>query len=203
MKVSTGGGCSFSFAALHSSGKFLLQLGDCTVDLSTCQVDVVINLGLVLLVDRRHGKEQDVSQDENGDSIEDSSYVGQQPHDHSQLQGVHEVLDQEEVAHLLQGSVDVGQTGVHVLAEGLWGDADILIYQRFEGVPLVRLLHGLDHRLVDAEGDGDTQQCQQQVGDHADDAEGCQRQQQQQGQTEHQARLLGISPVDQILHRKF
>lgn len=45
------------------------------------------------------------------------------------LQGVHEVLDQEEAAHLLQGSVDVGQTGVHVLAEGLWGNADILIYQ--------------------------------------------------------------------------
>lgn len=46
------------------------------------------------------------------------------------LQGVHEVLDQEEAAHLLQGSVDVGQTGVHMLAESLWRDADILIYQR-------------------------------------------------------------------------
>lgn len=45
------------------------------------------------------------------------------------LQGVHKVLDQEEAAHLLKGSVDVGQTGVHVLAESLWGDADILIYQ--------------------------------------------------------------------------
>lgn len=45
------------------------------------------------------------------------------------LQGVHEVLNQEEAAHLLQGSVDVGQTGVHVLAESLRGDADILIYQ--------------------------------------------------------------------------
>lgn len=45
------------------------------------------------------------------------------------LQGVHEVLNQEEAAHLLQGSVDVGQTGVHVLAESLWGDADILIHQ--------------------------------------------------------------------------
>lgn len=47
----------------------------------------------------------------------------------SHLQGVHEVLDQEEAAHLLQGSVDVGQTGVHVLAESLRGDADILFYQ--------------------------------------------------------------------------
>ncbi len=45
------------------------------------------------------------------------------------LQGVHKVLDQEEAAHLLQGSVDVGQTGVHMLAESLWGDADILLDQ--------------------------------------------------------------------------
>ncbi len=48
------------------------------------------------------------------------------------LQGVHEVLDQEEAAHLLQGSVNVGQTVVHVLAESLRGDADIFIYQRSE-----------------------------------------------------------------------
>lgn len=45
------------------------------------------------------------------------------------LQGVHKVLNQEKMAHLLQGSVDVGQTGVHVLAKSLWWDADILIYQ--------------------------------------------------------------------------
>lgn len=46
------------------------------------------------------------------------------------LQGVHEVLDQEEAAHLLQGSVDVGQTGVHVLTESFRRDADVLLYQR-------------------------------------------------------------------------
>lgn len=69
-----------------------------------------------------------------------------------------------------------------------------------EGVPIAGLLHGLDNRLVDAEGDGDTEQGQQQVGDDADNAEGCQRQQQQHGQAEHQARLLGVSPVYQILH---
>lgn len=46
------------------------------------------------------------------------------------LQGIHEVLDQEETSHLLQAAVDVGQTGVHVLAEGLGGDADVHIYQR-------------------------------------------------------------------------
>ena len=69
-----------------------------------------------------------------------------------------------------------------------------------EGVSLAGLLHCLDDRLVDAEGDGDTEQGQQQVGGHADDTEGCQRQQQQHGQPKHQARLLGVSPMDQILN---
>lgn len=68
-----------------------------------------------------------------------------------------------------------------------------------ERVSLIGLLHSLDHRLVDAEGDGDAEQSQQQVGDHADDAEGCERQQHQQGQAERHARLLGVSPVNQIL----
>lgn len=53
---------------------------------------------------------------------------------------------------------------------GIFSEALILL----EGVPIARLLHGLDDRLVDAEGDGDTEQGQQQVGDDADDAEGCQ-----------------------------
>lgn len=69
-----------------------------------------------------------------------------------------------------------------------------------EGVSLVGLLHSLDDRLVDAERDGDAEQGQQQVGDHADYAEGCQWQQQQHGHTKHQARLLGVSPVNQILN---
>lgn len=69
-----------------------------------------------------------------------------------------------------------------------------------ERVTVAGLLHSLDHRLVDAEGDGNTEQGEQQVGDHADDTEGCQRQQQQHGHTKHHARLLGVSPVDQIFH---
>lgn len=69
-----------------------------------------------------------------------------------------------------------------------------------EGVSLAGLLNSLDHRLVDAEGDGDTEQGEQQVGHHADDAECRQREQQQHRHAKHQARLLGVSPVDQILH---
>lgn len=71
-----------------------------------------------------------------------------------------------------------------------------------KGVTLGGLLHSLDHRLIDAEGDGDAEKGQQQVGDHTDDAERCERQQHQHGQTEHQARLLGVSPVNQILDCK-
>lgn len=49
-----------------------------------------------------------------------------------------------------------------------------------ERMSIIRLLHSLDDRLVDAERDGDTEQGQQQVGDHADHAKRCQRKQQQQ-----------------------
>lgn len=62
------------------------------------------------------------------------------------------------------------------------------------------LLHSLDYRLVDAKSDGDTEEGKQQVGDDADDAECCQGEQQQHGQTKRQARLLGVPPVDKILN---
>lgn len=47
-----------------------------------------------------------------------------------------------------------------------------------EGVSIAGLLDSLDDGLVDTEGDGDAEQCQEQVGDDADHAECCQRQQQ-------------------------
>lgn len=62
------------------------------------------------------------------------------------------------------------------------------------------LLHSLDYRLVDAKGDGDAEEGEQQVGDDADDAERRQRKQQQHGQAERQARLLGVPPVDEVLN---
>lgn len=58
---------------------------------------------------------------------------------------------------------------------------DVVLLERMS---LAGLLYSLDNGLVDAESDGDTKQGQQQVGDHADDAEGCQRQQQQHRHTE-------------------
>lgn len=67
-------------------------------------------------------------------------------------------------------------------------------------MPVTGLLHSLDYRLVDAKGDGDTEEGEQQVGDDADDAERSQREQQQHGQAERQARLLGVPPVDEILN---
>lgn len=69
-----------------------------------------------------------------------------------------------------------------------------------EGMSVAGLLHSLDYRLVDAKSDGDTEEGKQQVGDDADDAECCQGEQQQHGQTKRQARLLGVPPVDKILN---
>ena len=48
---------------------------------------------------------------------------------HTHLEGVHQVLDQEEAAHLLEGAVDVGQAHVHVLTEGLGGNTDVLLHE--------------------------------------------------------------------------
>lgn len=58
---------------------------------------------------------------------------------------------------------------------------DVVLLERMS---VAGLLYSLDNRLVDAESDGDTKQRQQQVGDHADNAESCQRQQQQHRHTE-------------------
>lgn len=76
---------------------------------------------------------------------------------------------------------------------------DVVLLERMS---FAGLLYSLDNGLVDAESDGDTKQGQQQVGDHTDDAEGCQRQQQQHRHTEDYAWLFGVSPVDQILNCK-
>lgn len=64
---------------------------------------------------------------ETGDELKLHERTGSEA---AHLQGVHEVLHQEEATHLLQGSVDVGQAGVHVLAESFRRDADVFLDQR-------------------------------------------------------------------------
>lgn len=71
-----------------------------------------------------------------------------------------------------------------------------------KGVSVAGLLHGVDDGLVDTEGDGDAEQCQEQVGDDADHAECCQRQQQQQGNAKHHTCLFRVPPVHQVIHCK-
>lgn len=61
-------------------------------------------------------------------------------------------------------------------------------------------LYGLDDGLVDPEADGDGQERQDEVRDDADDAEGGQREQQDQGGAEDDARLLHVPPEDQVAH---
>lgn len=117
-----------------------MKLGKCSVDLSACDVNVTVNLGLVFLIDGRYTEEQDVGEDEDSDAIEDRSNICHQPHNHCQLEGIHQILDQKEAAHLLEHTVDVGETGVHVLAEGLGGHGDIFLHQSLEGMSFVGLL---------------------------------------------------------------
>ena len=95
---------SFCFTALHGSWEFLLKLGNCSVELSAYNVDVMVNLSLVFLIDGRYTEEQDVSEDEDGDAIEDRSDICQQPHNHCQLEGIHQKAHQAHAYHMVDPS---------------------------------------------------------------------------------------------------
>lgn len=168
--------------------------------LLTGDAHIVVDLHLVLLVDRWEGEGQQLSEDEEGDAVEDSSHVGHQPHGHGQLQRVHQVLHKEEAEQQPQRVVDVGHGSSGVALEGLGGQGDIELQVGPERMPLLRLLHSLDDRLVDAEADGDGEQGQHQVGHHADHAEGSQGQQQQQAGCKHSSAPPHVPPEDQVVH---
>lgn len=65
---------------------------------------------------------------------------------------------------------------------------------------LVRLLDGLQDAFVYPEADGDGEQRQADVGEHAHDAARHQGEEQQQGGAEHHARGLHIPPVEEVQH---
>lgn len=69
-----------------------------------------------------------------------------------------------------------------------------------EGMSLVGLLHGLQHVLVDAEGDGGGQRQQRAVGRHRHHGAAGQRHQQRQPRAQRRARPGRRPPVDQRLH---
>lgn len=45
------------------------------------------------------------------------------------LEGIHQILDEKQAAHLLEQTVDVGQTEVHMLAESLRRQGNIFFHQ--------------------------------------------------------------------------
>lgn len=65
-------------------------------------------------------------------------------------------------------------------------------------MPLVGLLHSLQHRLVDPEADGGGEGRQGQVGPDADHTELGQGEEQQKNAAEHGPRLLHIPPVEKV-----
>lgn len=67
-----------------------------------------------------------------------------------------------------------------------------------EGMPLIGLLHGLQHRLVHPEADGGREGGKGQVGSHADHAELGQGEEEQEHAAKHGSGLLHIPPVEQI-----
>ena len=65
-------------------------------------------------------------------------------------------------------------------------------------MPLIGLLHGLQHRLVDPEADAGGEGSQGQVGPDADHAELGQGEEEQEHAAEHGPGLLHIPPVEQV-----
>lgn len=76
----------------------------------------------------------------------------------------------------------------------------VLLCGSLEWVSLVRLLDGLQDPFVDPEADGDGQQGQADVGDHAHNAARHQGEEQQQRGAEHHACGLHITPVHEVHH---
>lgn len=73
-----------------------------------------------------------------------------------------------------------------------------MIGHSLEWVSVVRLLHGLQDALVDAEHDGAAKGQQRRVGHHADQREDGEGQQDEQNAAEDQSGLLGVPPVHQL-----
>ena len=65
---------------------------------------------------------------------------------------------------------------------------------------VIALLHSGHNVLVDTEGEGDSEDCQGEVSQHAEEGEEGQREKHQQHGAEHHARLAHITPVDQVQH---
>ena len=102
----------------------------------------LVNLGLVLLVEFRCGKEDDPGEDEEGQHVEPGTNVGQEPEGETELDGVNHVLDKKETTkfrgHLVDGP---GDTGGHV-GDGLGGDRHWHGLHHGQGVgPGLGLLH--------------------------------------------------------------
>lgn len=62
------------------------------------------------------------------------------------------------------------------------------------------LLYSLDDRLVDPEADGDREKSQDEVRNHTDDTESCQRKQHDQCGAKDKPSFLHISPENQIVY---
>lgn len=79
------------------------------------------------------------------------------------------------------------------------GDTPPKKYPSPKGVPLFRLLDSLDDGFVNAEADGDGEQGQGEVGDHADGAEGGQGEEEEEAGAEDDPSLPHIPPEEEVV----
>jgi len=168
------------------------------VDLCAGKGHVLVDLLLVLLVDLGQGEESHDAEGDQGEAVEPGAQVRQAPEQSAELDGVHDVLDEEEPLELREAAVELRHNHVGGLVHLVGGQGGVGLEQGLERVSLAALLHGLHHILVDPEDDGAGEGGQGGVGDHGDEGEVRQGDEQHQGGAEHSPGLLQVPPVDQL-----
>lgn len=153
-------------------------------------------------------------------AVEPRAHVGQAPEDTGKLDRVDKVLDEEQPAKLEQSGVQTGGRQVSHFVHFLGRDGNIglqilpkvvafvttsfLSYTQLramlllEWMAVLSLLNGLEHILVESEGEGDGQNSESRVRDDGNDWDHRKWQEDSQNGTEHDATLAGIPPVHQV-----
>lgn len=125
--------------------------------MATGHVEVVINLDLVRLIKLRHCEDRHNSKDDECHAVEPGSYVRQYPQQQTKLEGVDQVLDEEESAELPGGVVHVTHDVVQSHLGLVLRNINVQVQVPSERMWVTGFLHCLENVLVHtkAERDGE------------------------------------------------
>lgn len=145
-----------------------LHLFDDVLDLRLGEIHVLVDLNLVGFVHFRQSEDSNNAEDDERHAVKPGADVGQDPEQQPELEGVDDILDQEQTTELAQSARHVLHDDVSEVMNFLFRQRDVHIKVLLEGVSLSALLDGAQDVLVDPEGEGDGEGGQGEVGDHAE-----------------------------------